>query len=94
VIRATLDGSVVPFCAQLIAHNNSSSAVSFALCCSSSIALQHSISMLPMRQWPSPKLRGTPANAPPKSTSKRIRDASRCFIVTATLGKLAIAVNV
>jgi hypothetical protein len=87
VTRVTLDGNVVPFCAQLSTHNNSSSWVNFARLCSNSIALQHSISMLPMLHWLSPKLIGTPANAPPTSTSKRNKDASRDFISTITLLK-------
>src|SRR5581483_5824123 len=83
--RTTLAGNVVPFCAQLSRHSNSSSLVNFVRLCSKSIALQHSMSMLPMLHWFSPKLIGTPANAPPKSTSKRTNDARRCFIAKTTL---------
>jgi hypothetical protein len=71
----------------LSTHNNSSSWLNFARLCSKSIALQHSISMLPMLHWLSPKLIGTPANAPPTSTSRRNKDASRDFIATVTLLK-------
>ena len=86
--RVTRDGNVVPFCAQLIAHNNSSSSVNFSRLCSNSIALQHSMSMPPpMLQLFSPNLTGTPANAPTTSTSKRTKDASRFLISTGTLVK-------
>lgn len=43
-------------------------------------ALQQSI-MPCMLHSPSPKCRGTPANVPPASTSKRNKDASRSFML-------------
>lgn len=86
--RTMFDGAVEPFCKQLSAQHSraaSTSGVSFCM----SAALQQSI---PSIGWPmlhdcSPKCRGTPANAPPDSTSKRIKDASRFLKVVVTLLK-------
>jgi len=85
VRRIVVPGNVVPFCAQLSAHSNSSSRVNFVRLCCRSIALQHSMFMRPMLHWLSPKLRVTPANAPPKSTTRRNKDASRRIIAESTL---------
>ena len=87
VRRKPFAGSVLPFCAQLSAHSNSSSPIfGFSFC--SRAALQQSMSIMPpMLQWFSPKFSGTPANAPPKSTSKRTKDPSRFVISTGTLVK-------
>lgn len=86
-MRTTPVGKVVPFCAQLSAHSNSASET-LVLCFCSSAALQQSMSIIPpMLQLLSPNRRGTPANAPPKSTSKRIKDVSRFFTTNATLLK-------
>ena len=85
-MRTTPVGKVVPFWAQLSAHSNSPSEL--VLCFCSSAALQQSMSIIPpMLQLLSPKRSGTPANAPPKSTSRRNKDASRFFTTNGTLLK-------
>lgn len=80
VTRTPFGGEVVPLCAQFSAQHSFASATSGVI--SWSIAfLQQSMSiMLLMSQSFPPNVSGTPANAPPKSTSKRTRDASRFFI--------------
>ena len=84
-MRTALDGKVVPFCAQLRAHKSSASAILVVSFCRSA-ALQQSISIIPsMPHSLSPKGRGTPANAPPASTSKTNKDASRFFIFDRSL---------
>lgn len=85
-MRTTPIGKVVPFWAQLSAHSNSASELVLFFC--SSAALQQSMSIIPpMLQLLSPKWSGTPANAPPKSTSRRNKDASRFFTTNVTLLK-------
>src|SRR5438128_5832637 len=84
-MRTLPGGEVVPFCAQLSAQHNFASATSGVSSCRSA-ALQQSMSIMPpMLHSLSPKCRGTPANALPKSTSKRNKDASRFFMLWVTL---------
>ncbi|MGQ0760832.1 MAG: hypothetical protein ACT4OT_02260 [Acidobacteriota bacterium] len=80
VTRTLLDGNVLPFFAHARAHNNCA-VETFGPFFRRSIALQHCMLPMPlMLHWFSLKPSGTPANAPPQSTSKRTKDASRCFI--------------
>jgi hypothetical protein len=80
VTRTLVDGKVLPLFAHASAHNNCA-AETFGLFFRRSIALQHCMLPMPlMLHWFSPKPSGTPANAPPKRTSKRNKDANRCFI--------------
>lgn len=84
-MRTALAGTVVPFFAQSSAQSNSASDT-LVLCFCSSAALQQSMSMPPpMLQLLSPKFSGTPATAPPRSTSKRNKDTSRNFIARLTV---------
>ena len=89
-MRTLAGGEVVPPCAQFNAQHNFASATS-GVCLWSSAALQQSIPSIIscMLHSPSPNLIGTPANAPPASTSKRTKDASRFFISNVTLVKTA-----
>ena len=85
---------MLPFLAQARAHSNSAVAETFGLLFCLSIALQQGMFAMPlMLHWFSPKPSGTPANAPPKSTSKRNNDASRFFTFTPLYLKLLIPVN-
>lgn len=80
VTRTLLDGNVLPLFAHARAHHNCA-AEAFGRFFCFSIALQQCMFAMPfMLHWFSLKPSGTPANAPPKSTSKRNTDASRCFI--------------
>jgi len=91
--RVPLGGDVVPFWAQLKTQQSLASATS-GVSSLRSAAAQQSMSIIPcMPQslWPAGK--GTPAKAPPNSTSRRNRDAIRVFIPTALYLKLAITVN-
>lgn len=76
------EGSVVPFFAQANAHSKCAAETLGRFFCRS-MALQQFIFAMPlMLHWLSPKFIGTPATAPPKSTSKRNKDASRDFIAS------------
>ena len=88
VTRTLFAGNVVPLFAHASAQSNWAGETFGRFFCFS-IALQQCMSVMPlMLQWFSPpKPSGTPTNAPPKSTSKRNKDASRFFISTGTLVK-------
>ncbi len=78
-------GDVVPFCAQIKTQYSVATLISADSDCMSA-ALQQSMSIMPfMLHSLSPKGSGTPASAPPASTSNSMRDVSRFFIVTSTL---------
>lgn len=84
VTRTAVEGNVLPLLAQASAHSTCAAEETFDRFFCFSIALQQRMFAMPlMLQWFSPpKLSGTPAKAPPNSTSKRNKDASRDFMAT------------
>ncbi len=79
--RIPFEGNVLPLSAQASAQSNCA-AEAFGRFFCLSIALQQCMFDMPLmlQRFSPPKPSGAPANAPPKSTSKRNRDARRFFI--------------
>ena len=88
VIRTLLDGNVLPLFAHARAQS-SCAAETFGRFLCLSIALQQCMFAMPLmlQRFSPPKPSGTPANAPPTSTNKSTKDASRFLIFTGTLVK-------